>query len=227
MLRDGNQLAECEVQARESWQGRQKLYGTASQAASDALWLLADTSFERGDLAATDALLMDAPLDAVSPGWLGRTVAGEEERFWLIRTLTGLAWQQQEASKPASAQRYGRYAANLARPLLLKRQSNPPPEAWRIANARSLLGGALVAAALTDVEARTDARVVRLAEAEPLLLEGYRGLQESAIIPAVRRSSFLRDAAERLVRLHELWDALAPDTGHAAQAHEWRDRLPK
>ncbi len=221
-LRSGNQLAECEVQARESWEGRRKLYGATNQVALEALWLLANTVFERGDLDRADALLEAAPMEAVSPVWLGRSVAGEEERFWLVRTLTGLAWHQRDASKPANPKRYGRNAESLARPLVLMRQSNAPADLWRLANARSVLGGALVAAAATDAEAEPSVRIDRLAGAELILMEGYSGLHESNAIPTAVRPTFLQEAAERLVRLHEFWDTLAPNAGHAVQAAKWR-----
>src|SRR5262249_26962669 len=141
----------------------------------------------------------------------------EAELFWLVRTLTGLAWYSMDISKLASAQRYARYATNLA-PQVLCRWQTEQGDAWHFANARSLWGGGAVASAATDVAADAKARIFELQKAQPLLLEGCDGLEQSTAIPAARRSTFLREAMERLVRLHELWDTLVPGTGHAAQA---------
>jgi hypothetical protein len=81
-----------------------------------------------------------------------------------------------------------------------------------------------VAAAATDAEAGATARIARLVGAEPILMEGYSGLHESDAILGASRSTFLREAAERLVRLHEFRETLAPNTGHAVKAAEWRQK---
>jgi hypothetical protein len=52
-------------------------------------------------------------------------------------------------------------------------------------------------------------------------------LQENAetLLKAAAAVEYKRDALQRLVRLYEAWDALAPNTGKAAQATEWRRKL--
>jgi serine/threonine protein kinase/tetratricopeptide (TPR) repeat protein len=79
------------------------------------------------------------------------------------------------------------------------------PDAWTTFNTKSLLGDALLGQR-------------KYAEAEPLLLAGYRGLLErEATNPAIGRVR-IRPALERLVRLYEA-------TGNAAEAAAWRKVL--
>ena len=56
----------------------------------------------------------------------------------------------------------------------------------------------------------------RFDEAEPLLLEGYTGLESS--LPADRRAEKLPLAIERLIRLYDAW-------GKPDKADEWRAKL--
>jgi hypothetical protein len=59
----------------------------------------------------------------------------------------------------------------------------------------------------------------KYAEAEPLLLQGYKGLkQREAKLPANLRELRLREAVERLVQLYEAWNR----NGEAAT---WRQEL--
>jgi hypothetical protein len=58
----------------------------------------------------------------------------------------------------------------------------------------------------------------KLAEAEPLLLDGYRGMKErEAAIPAQARPR-IPEALERLVRLYEA-------KGNETEAAPWRSKL--
>jgi tetratricopeptide (TPR) repeat protein len=103
--------------------------------------------------------------------------------------LTLEAWDEAEA---------------LIREALTMREANAP-DYWATFNARSLLGGALLG---QD----------RLTEAEPLLLEGYRGMKErEAAIPAVVKLR-IPEALERLVRLYGA-------KGNETEAAAWRSRL--
>ena len=58
----------------------------------------------------------------------------------------------------------------------------------------------------------------KYAEAEPLLLRGYEGLQHADTIPTSLRSKRLNQAQGRLVRLYEAW-------GKPDQASRWRQQL--
>ena len=61
----------------------------------------------------------------------------------------------------------------------------------------------------------------RLEEAEPLLVEAYRGLRAH---PLVMLRQHQRRTAERLAELYAEWDIIAPGSGYATQAAEWRGR---
>ena len=82
----------------------------------------------------------------------------------------------------------------------------PPPD-WRSAGPTTksphLLGAAI-------------ANQGKYAEAEPALIDGYRGLAARAqLIPAIVRTVYLREAAGRLVFLYEQWNK-------PREAAEWR-----
>ncbi|MBK9386300.1 MAG: tetratricopeptide repeat protein [Planctomycetes bacterium] len=86
------------------------------------------------------------------------------------------------------------------------------PEAWSTSSARSLLGAAIAAQG-------------RLAEAEPILIAGFEGIERSfATVPPQSRYR-LEAARARLVELYTKWEAEAPGSGHAARATQWRERV--
>jgi tetratricopeptide (TPR) repeat protein len=97
-------------------------------------------------------------------------------------------------------------AEPLVRETLTIRQAKEPDD-WRTFNTKSMLGGVLLGQA-------------RLAEAEPLLLEGYRGMkQREATIPQLPQAQArIPESLERLVRLYEA-------TGNEAEATKWREAL--
>jgi hypothetical protein len=80
-------------------------------------------------------------------------------------------------------------AQPLLRECLTIREKKLPPDHWRTAAARSLLGGCL-------------AQQKNFAAAEPLLLTGYEGLTRGKFAPARRTA----EALDRLVDLYEKWD---------------------
>jgi hypothetical protein len=223
-LRGANQLPEAVSTAREACQLKQTVLGPTNQATLATRWLLAVTTLDCGDVKATDELLYDAPFDLISPDWLGRRTCGEDVRFWLIRAMTCLA-HYHSSTNTVRARRYADEAVRLTRPYLLARQADTHAAPWRIANAKSLTGGALVAAGSVDAEAEASTRVAKLVEAEPLLLDGQAGLDIAEDIPAPVAGQFRRQATDRLVRLYEVWGLLAPDSGCGAKLAEWKRRL--
>jgi hypothetical protein len=77
-----------------------------------------------------------------------------------------------------------------------------PPDDWSAFNAKSLLGAALLGQK-------------KLVEAEPLLLEGYEGMQQHAAqIPAAAKQRLV-ETAQQLVDLYEALD-------RPEQAARWR-----
>jgi tetratricopeptide (TPR) repeat protein len=96
-------------------------------------------------------------------------------------------------------------AEALLRECLAIREKVQPDE-WKTFNTKSLLGGALLGQK-------------KFAEAEPLLLAGYRGMKarEAAVIQ-IRGGMRIPQALERLVKLYEA-------QGDAAEAAAWRAKL--
>jgi serine/threonine protein kinase len=92
-------------------------------------------------------------------------------------------------------------AEEVLRGCLAMRRKSLPGGHWLIADARSRLGGAIAANG-------------RFVEAEPLLLEACKTLQEDPQVTA----DVKRQAIERVIRLYASWNK--PD-----QATEWRQRL--
>jgi tetratricopeptide (TPR) repeat protein len=79
------------------------------------------------------------------------------------------------------------------------------PDGWTNANARSLLGEAL-------------AGQNSFQDAEPLLLDGWKGLSETRErIPVRQRDTVLRAAADRLVRLYTSWN-------RPVEAEKWKNK---
>jgi non-specific serine/threonine protein kinase/serine/threonine-protein kinase len=135
----------------------------------------------------------------------------------LLRELADLAKKQAGASSPA----YSQWLASLGHNQL--RQSKPAEaekllreclaireqkesDAWTTFSAKSVLGGALLAQK-------------KYAEAEPVLLQGYEGMEErEAAIPPPGKVR-LTEAVERLVQLYEAWDK-------KDKADEWRKKMP-
>jgi tetratricopeptide (TPR) repeat protein len=103
------------------------------------------------------------------------------------------------------------------------------PDYWLLANTRSMLGGALAGEGALLMDSDVAAGAAKLEEAEPLLLEGYAGLdaglRDNASVAANIRDQRIREALERIVKLYDAWDQIAPDAGYAEKAAEWRARL--
>ena len=121
-------------------------------------------------------------------------------------------------------------AAKEAEPILrecLEIRVKVMPDDWRVANTKSLLGNAILAIADLDSGLSTDARVQRLREAEPPLLDGYNGLKDNPAVPTPVQAGGdrKREALERVARLYEVWDMTAPGKGHDAKAAEWQSKL--
>ncbi len=102
------------------------------------------------------------------------------------------------------------------------------PAVWLRYNCMSLLGAAIAGQAADD-SAEPPARLARLREAEPLVLEGYRGLKDDPRVPAPAGAAGpdrRREALLRIVALYEAWDCLEPGQGYSAKADAWRGESP-
>src|SRR6185503_19862224 len=103
-------------------------------------------------------------------------------------------------------------AWDRAEPMLreaLENREKVQPDVWTTFNTRSMLGEALLGQK-------------RYAEAEPLLLAGYRGMTErqAAVVDREKGSVATRivQALERLVKFYEA-------QGNATEAAAWREKL--
>jgi tetratricopeptide (TPR) repeat protein len=117
--------------------------------------------------------------------------------------MTETAPRTSDVLRSEALMRDGRFeeAADVLRTSLVTRQKTLPEGHLLIADTMSRLGGAVAGQG-------------KLAEAEPMLLEGYAMMRENRRATA----SDKREAIERIVQLYESW-------GKAAQAAEWRERL--
>ena len=152
--------------------------------------------------------------------WAERTnlVAAEVTR---LTAESGIDQSLLTSAATASVER-AREAERLLRDCLALRQRGTNATHWRTGDVRSRLGGALLVVAVTDPALTLAARLSKLTEAGPLLLEGNEALQQ---MTKIDDRKYQRDALTRLVRFHEAWDELAPNTGKAAQAAEWKTKL--
>jgi hypothetical protein len=87
----------------------------------------------------------------------------------------------------------------------LKFREEKQPDRWTTFHTQLLLGSSLLGQQ-------------RYADAEPLLLAGYKGLDQRRAQVPVQDQGLLLAALERLVQLYEA-------TGHEEQAAAWRTRL--
>jgi hypothetical protein len=99
---------------------------------------------------------------------------------------------------------------------------------WLLANSRNLLGVTLVAQVAAPGSTDAASALAKLAEAEPLLLGSSAWLSGNADrVPQSVRADRLRQGLERNVLLYATWDAVAPGTGKAERAAEWRAELER
>jgi len=100
------------------------------------------------------------------------------------------------------------------------------PRFWLVANAQSVLGGALAGRGTALIESDIPAAISLFTEAEPLLVEGAGGLTENSDrIPQKYRAERLHQALQRIVSLYESWAVAAPESGKAERAAEWRTKM--
>ena len=92
---------------------------------------------------------------------------------------------------------------------------------WRIAEARRVLGECLTRQG-ADPSLALGARIEKLREAEPLLIESANALMENY----KARYDRTNEAIQRVVDLYEARHAAEPEQGYDAKADEWRAKLP-
>jgi tetratricopeptide (TPR) repeat protein len=144
----------------------------------------------------------------------GRTrdaIALYEENFGLLVTKLGPDHPSTLRSRNGLARAYdtaGLFAKSetILHECLMIRERVQPDDWWTF-HTRGQLGGSLLGQK-------------KLVEAEPLILSGYEGMKaREARIPAPNKK-FLTAAAERVVKLYEVW-------GKKDKAEQWRAKLAK
>lgn len=139
--------------------------------------------------------------------------------------LSEVAWcapDEPNAGAVAKAEQ----AESLLRECLAARSAALAPEDAALATTRSHLGNALYVLAAISAGAGDTTRGARLVEAETLLTEGAEGLvvaAERKQTPAARLAAFR--AMQRVVRLYDALERLAPEAEAAAKGAAWRKRV--
>ena len=136
------------------------------------------------------------------------------------RCLTELAWLEQQLGKNTHAVGYAREAEKILRAGLEMQPQPTGNRSWQLAEMKSRLGGCLVVEIVADVHPPAE-RLSAFATVEPLLLESGAQLQDDPVV----HTNYKRDAISRLVRLYEVWNDAAPNTGKLERASEWRENL--
>ena len=151
------------------------------------------------------------------------------EATTLVQELLAPVRQALSQDSPELAERLARFgvvllqvnafadAESLLRECLTIREKAAPDD-WRTHSSMSMLGGALLGQAkhlqATDAAAAT----AKLAEAEPLLVQGYEGMQQrEAAIPPEGKIR-LTEALQRLVDLYTAW-------GKPEEVAKWQEKL--
>jgi tetratricopeptide (TPR) repeat protein len=181
-----DQYVQAEPLAVEALDGGRRVYGEDNTNTLDMLNNLAQIYFGQGQHHKAEPLLRE--LLAKSR----RTDGADSPR--VVNTLSILGEGLMHLGRPADAE-----------PLLrecLSTVEKIRPNTWHVDAARSLLGGAL-------------AGQKKYAEAEPLLLASYEGLQRRAKEIPPEFKTHPAEALERLVQCYEAW-------GKPEQASEWR-----
>ena len=148
-----------------------------------------------------------------------RDLGRQDEAISLLKSLVVEARETLPANSPKLASRLARLGwlfialkldaldeAELARREGLSIREQIEPDVWTTFSSRASLGAVLL-------------KREKFAEAEPLLVSGYEGMEQRAnSIPENARVGRLRDSLESLVELYRVWDK--PD-----QAAPWQQKL--
>jgi tetratricopeptide (TPR) repeat protein/tRNA A-37 threonylcarbamoyl transferase component Bud32 len=189
LLRDQERPAEAEPLCREALEIRRAAFPAGHPQVLDSMRALAELYIETGK--ATEAV----PLFRA---WLESTRAtAPKESTQLADQLASIGLQLLTLEEWSEAE------ALLRECLTIREKAQP--EAWRTFNTRSLLGAALLGQK-------------KYAEAETLLLDGFRGMKaREADIPP-QATTRISEALERLVAFYEA-------SGAADEAARWRSEL--
>jgi eukaryotic-like serine/threonine-protein kinase len=182
---------------------------------TDAMALLEEAyraSKQHPELGFVGLQLLDAytkAADPAEPESTARAMALMQEllagaRATLPKDAPELAGQLAQSGQTLLTLKAWDEAEPLIREALIIREAKAP-DAWTTFNTRSMLGAALLGQN-------------KLAEAEPLLLDGYRGMKEREAAAPAKTKVRIPEAIERLVQLYE-------KRGNDSEAAAWRSKL--
>jgi eukaryotic-like serine/threonine-protein kinase len=206
--------AAAEPPLRQSLAMHRKLFGDNHPYVANSAHRLGRLLRVNGDFVAAEPLLREAMA-------IARKEMGNESPL-VHMCLLDLANLLQKKGDYAAAEPVHRELLAFA-----ERTLQPDsPNYWQLPNVRSKLGGALAGQGAALVESDAQAAIAKFTEAEPLLVEsGTWLIQNADRVPPHPRPARLREALERVIVLYESWDAVAPNSGKAEQAAQWRARL--
>ncbi|HEY2952152.1 MAG TPA: serine/threonine-protein kinase [Verrucomicrobiae bacterium] len=218
VLHDQGKLGEAETMYRETLACARRLATNDSPRIEGPMSYLAENLYRQRKYAEAERLYREC-----LQSQLTHDVATEAKVVTtsasLGRLLADWAWAEHVSKseipnpKSETAGR-AREAERLLRDCLASRLRGTNATGWRMGDARSRLGGALLAVAVTDAALSAEARQTKLSEAESLLVEGNESLQQSRGAD----SKYKRDALIRLIHLYEAWDK--PD-----KLTDWKQKL--
>jgi tetratricopeptide (TPR) repeat protein len=189
LLRDSGRYDEAEPLLRDAAEGAVKRLGLDHPKTPTFVNNFADLHAKRGTPQLAEPLLRD-----LASALRGRAEAdpnGFCTQLWYL--YNNLKMQ----GKFAEAERVSRESLDVT--------ARHRPDSWLVPYVRSLVGDMLL-------------KQKRYAEAEPMLIEGYRGMKSRESQAPERIRPIIVDAVRQLVELYEAWD-------RPAQAAEWRARL--
>ena len=189
ILRDENKLQEAETDQRAALAMQQKLLGTENSSVARSLYNLGGILSSENKLGEAEEVLQEAVT-------MRRKLLGAGD-------LDVAAALERQAEVMSAAGRLDEEDALLRECLAIREQRLP--DGWPTFNARSELGG-------NRLEYK------KYAEAEPMLLAGYNGLNKRAAkIPAWGKH-YIKDSIQRLIRFYE-------ETARVDEVAKWKQRL--
>jgi eukaryotic-like serine/threonine-protein kinase len=207
LLHDQGKRAEAEAYYREALEGRRRILGNEHRETLSTLNSMGILLFTMGRHAEAEAYLREALETRRANGEKHPDTAGA------MATLGFCLLQQNTAEKAIEAEL-------LLRQVLEIRTETLAPDDWVLANSRSMLGGALLIQGRALLAADPVAAMFRLAEARPLLIEGYEQMN-----PSPESTNRKAEALQRVIELFDILHAAEPEAGHDATAEQWRSKI--
>jgi serine/threonine protein kinase/tetratricopeptide (TPR) repeat protein len=191
VLCDEGKLAEAETLSREALAMNRKLLGDEHWDVSRTLGILVSILRREGKLAEAETLCREQVAQVRAHPRADERQLGEG--LWQL-TTTLLMEEKFVEAEPAARECLSIYEKEL-------------PNSWRTSSGRCLVGTSLLGNQ-------------KYAEAEPLLLSAYEGLNKPGVNAHLDVKASIKDVLERLVQLYQA-------TGRSDQATQWKQKLER